>query len=106
MAEINVRMQVSPARALEFLTLLARDDGFRERLATNTESVLEEYNIWIDSSDQGGIRFSTSIPPKHVVEEALVNVKAANEFGADAAPEVDPPLGFWPFFLFLATGDH
>jgi hypothetical protein len=104
MPQINVRMQISPAKAIEFLTLLARDDGFRKRVATETESVLEEYGIQIESSER--LMFSTSIPPKHAIEEALVNYKAANEFGPDPAPDQDPPLGFWPFFLFLATGDN
>lgn len=107
MAEINVRMQTSPARALEFLTRLAREDGpgsFREQLATNPQEVLAEYGIEISSSE--GHEFSTSLPPKHVLEEALVNVKAANEFGPGPAPQEDPPLGFWPFCVFLATADH
>jgi hypothetical protein len=105
MAEITVRMQLSPERAVEFLTRLARDEGFREALATRPQSVLEEYNISIQSSDES-FGFATSLPPKHVVEEALVNYKAANQFAPDPSPGYDPPLGFWPFLAFLATTDH
>lgn len=103
MSEINVTMRTSPAQAVEFLTRLARDDGFREQLATNPHEALAQYGIEISGE---GLQFSSSLPPKHALEAALVNVKAANQFDAEPAPQEDPPLGFWPFCVFLATTDH
>jgi hypothetical protein len=110
MAEITVTITSTPAQAIEFLRLLARDDGpepeagtFRRLLAEEPITTLKRYGITIQSTQ--GLSFSTSLPPKHAVEEALVNVKAANEFGPDTASEEDPPLGYWPFLAFLATTD-
>jgi hypothetical protein len=52
-----------------------------------------------------GFRHQGFLPPKHVVEEALANVRHANEFGPPTKGDfagVDP-LGFWLLFPLTAT---
>ena len=100
MSPVEISLGLTPDRALEFATLLARDDDFRARLATAPEEVLEEFDITISSSDERP--FTVNVPPKHVVEAALVNVVEASPFGQGGQHEGDR-LSYWPFFIFVAT---
>jgi hypothetical protein len=47
MPEIDIQFRATPHDALEFMTRLARDDGFREQVAANPVAVLAAYNIHI-----------------------------------------------------------
>jgi hypothetical protein len=99
--KVRVNLSISQEKALEFATRLARDDGFRERAATAPLALLEEYGITIDGGET--IDFSPLIPPKHVVEEALVNIREASEYARlDGFASADP-FAFWIFLVFLAT---
>lgn len=42
------------------------------------------------------------LPPKHVFEEALVNMREASEFAADGV-EAKESYAFWLFVVFVAT---
>jgi hypothetical protein len=99
--ELNVSINTSQAKALEFARLLARDDNFRGRAARDPVTLLEEYGITIEGADR--IRFSPIIPPKHVVEEALVNVSEASEFVELDGFESADPFAFWLFVILLAA---
>jgi hypothetical protein len=137
MPQIDVQFRATPAQALEFVTKLARDDAFREKVAANPVAMLAAYNIhivpagaggtlaaeaegapeapaqrteafgeWaprykdrVQSLEKAGFQHQGFLPPKHVVEEALVNVRHSNEFGP---PKTDfggiDPFGFWLLF--------
>jgi hypothetical protein len=99
--ELNLRINTSQARSLEFARLLARDDDFRRRAAREPLQLLEEYGITIEGGDR--IHFSPIIPPKHVVEEALVNVTEASEFVELDGFESADPFAFWLFVILLAA---
>jgi hypothetical protein len=99
--EVKVNLSISQEKALEFATRLARDDGFRKRAATRPLGLLEEYGITIEGGET--LDFSPLIPPKHVVEEALVNVREASEFASLDGFESADPFAFWIFVIFLAT---
>jgi hypothetical protein len=97
---MEVSLDTTPEQALEFAKRLARDDEFRERLATNAEDCLGEYGITVSSEKPFGLR----LPPKHAVESALVNLEAASPFHRDDLKSPDPtPMAFWPFMIFIAT---
>jgi hypothetical protein len=101
MPDIDVSISLTRERALEFATRLARDDDFRAQLATTPQEVLEEYDITISSSEE--LAFPVTLPPKHAVEDALVNIAQASPFGPGGnGPDFDH-LGYWPFFIFIAT---
>jgi hypothetical protein len=42
------------------------------------------------------------LPPKHVFEEALVNMREASEFASDGV-ESKESYAFWLFVVFVAT---
>jgi hypothetical protein len=101
MPEIDVRFRLTRDQALEFATRLARDDDFRAQLATSPQEALADYDITITSS--GEITFPVYLPPKHAVEDALVNIAEASPFGPGGNGGDGDVLGYWPFFIFLAT---
>lgn len=47
MPEIDIQFRARPHEALEFMTRLARDDGFRSKVALNPVAMLAAYNIHI-----------------------------------------------------------
>lgn len=99
--ELNLSINTSQAKALEFAKLLARDDDFRGRAAREPRELLAEYGITID--DGGQTRFSPIVPPKHVVEEALVNIAEASEFADLDGFESEDAFAFWLFVILIAT---
>jgi hypothetical protein len=99
--QFTVSVDTSQAKALEFARNLARDDGFRRRAAREPRELLAEYGITID--DGGRLRFSPNVPPKHVVEEALVNVAEASEFVELDGFESADPFAFWLFVILMAA---
>jgi hypothetical protein len=101
MTEIDVSFRLTRERALEFATRLARDDDFRAQLATSPQEALAEYDITISSSED--IPFPVHLPPKHAVEDALVNIAEASPFARGGGGKDGDALGYWPFFIFLAT---
>jgi hypothetical protein len=101
MPEVDVSIRISNERALDFAKRLARDDEFRERVATEPVPVLEEYGITLSNAEQ--IDFAPILPPKHAVEEALVNVREASEFASSAGFESADPFAFWIFMVFVGT---
>jgi|SRR5687767_11748386 hypothetical protein len=141
MPEIDIQFRATPREALDFMTRLAREDGFREQVAANPVAMLAAYNIhivpagqqdslaaeagsetpaqraeafgdWASRCDERvralegvGFRNQGFLPPKHVVEEALVNVRHTNEFGPppkDDFAGIDP-FGFWLMFPLTGT---
>lgn len=141
MPEIDIQFRATPKEALEFMTRLAREDRFREQVASSPIAMLAAYNIHIVPAGKGdslaaesgsaspaerseafgdwasrcedrvealkavGFTHQGLLPPKHVVEEALANVRHANEFGPPRKGDfagVDP-LGFWLLFPLTAT---
>lgn len=140
MPDIDVHFRVQPKDALEFMTKLARDDGFRTKVAKNPVAVLAAYDIHIVPSDYSGsaaldgapdtpterladfeswearledrrraledrgFKHQGLLPPKHVVEEALVNQPHANEFGPPPQEFAGiDPFGFWLLSPLTAT---
>jgi hypothetical protein len=100
--EITVTLNLSQQDALEVAKRLARDDDFRAQVATNPFETLEQYGISIRSSGED-IAFSPILPPKHVVEEALVNITEASEFASHEGFESQDMFAFWIFVVFVAT---
>jgi hypothetical protein len=99
--ELTVKISTSQAKALEFARHLARDDDFRRRAARDPLPLLEEYGFTVEGGDR--MHFSPIIPPKHVVEEALVNVTEASEFVELDGFESADPFAFWLFVILLAA---
>jgi hypothetical protein len=99
MSEIDVSFRLTREQALEFATRLARDDDFRAQLATSPQLLFDEYDITISSSEES--TFTVNLPPKHAVEDALVNIAAASPFGRDGNGQDFDRLGYWPFFIFI-----
>jgi hypothetical protein len=141
MPDIDVQFRATPGEALKFMTKLARNDAFREKVAANPVAMLAAYNIhivpaggdslaaeagsespeereeafgaWsercndrVRSLEQAGFKHQGFLPPKHVVEEALVNVPHSNEFGPPPPKNefggIDP-FGFWLLFPLTVT---
>jgi hypothetical protein len=102
MAQVDLTINISTnqAKGLEFAKRLARDDDFRRRAATAPLELLEEYGITIEGEP---LRFSPIVPPKHVVEEALVNVAEASEFADLDGFESEDAFAFWLFMILIAT---
>ncbi len=100
MPEITVNMNLSREQALDFAKRLARDDAFRKEIATNPHGALEQYGIRISGDE---VRFNPILPPKHVVEEALVNVVEASEFASHEGFQSQDAFAFWMFVVFIAT---
>jgi hypothetical protein len=99
--ELDVSIRTTQARALEFMRNLARDDDFRARAAREPVRLLEEYGFTLVGADR--IHFSPLVPPKHVVEEALVNVAEASEFTTLDEFESEDPFAFWLFAVMIAV---
>jgi hypothetical protein len=99
--DLTISISTSQAKALEFARRLARDDDFRGRAAREPRKLLAEYGITIDDGDR--IPFSPIVPPKHVVEEALVNVSEASEFADLDGFESADPFAFWLFVCLVAA---
>jgi hypothetical protein len=99
--ELTVNINTSQMRALEFARNLARNDDFRGRAAREPVELLKEYGFEIVGADR--INFSPNVPPKHVVEEALVNVNEASEFADFDEFESEDPFAFWLFVILLAA---
>jgi hypothetical protein len=100
--ELTVSFNTTQAKALEFARRLARDDDFRGRAARDPRQLLAEYGITIDDSNRP-VHFSPIVPPKHVVEEALVNVTEASEFVELDGFESADPFAFWLFVILMAA---
>jgi hypothetical protein len=49
------------------------------------------------------LQFAPILPPKHVIEDALVNVVAASEFASDEGFESPDPFAYWIFFVLAAA---
>jgi hypothetical protein len=46
---------------------------------------------------------SPMLPPKHVIEEGLINIAEASEFASEEGFTSPDPLAFWFFVVFVAT---
>ncbi len=99
--EMTINISTTQARGLEFARNLARDDDFRRRAATEPIELFAEYGITIEARE--GFRISPNVPPKHVVEEALVNVAEASEFASLDGFESEDAFAFWLFTILIAT---
>ena len=64
------------------------------------EGLLEER---VRELEGNGFKHQGLLPPKHVVEEALVNQPNTNEFGAREGFTGIDPFGFWLMFPLTAT---
>jgi hypothetical protein len=62
---------------------------------------LKEYGIEISSDDD--LTFAPVLPPKHVFEDALVNVVEASEFASDEGFESSDSFAYWLFVVLIAT---
>jgi putative modified peptide len=100
--EITVNITAGQQEALSLAKRLARDDDFRAQVAADPAGVLAKHGINVDLSG-AEVAFSPVLPPKHVIEEALVNITEASEFASDAGFESTDPLSYWLFVIFLAT---
>jgi hypothetical protein len=69
-------------------------------VATDPVGTLEKYGISISPGEELG--FAPILPPKHVIEEALVNIAEASEFASEAGFQSQDPFAFWIFVIFAA----
>jgi hypothetical protein len=97
--EITVKLSLSQEQALRLAKQLARDPEVRERVARNPIETLKEYGIEIS----GDVNIAPMIPPKHVFEDALLNVQEASEFASDEGFKSDDMFAYWLFVVFVAT---
>jgi hypothetical protein len=70
-------------------------------VAANPVETLAEHGVSISHGEE--VSFSPTLPPKHVVEEALVNVVEASEFASDEGFASQDAFAFWLFVIFMAT---
>ena len=70
-------------------------------MARKPLETLAEHGITISSDEDLGI--APILPPKHVIEDALVNVVEASEFASDEGFKSPDPFAYWPFLVFLAS---
>lgn len=99
MPEINVKLSLTQEQALQLAKLLARDRDVREQVAKNPIETLKEYGIEIS----GDVNIAPMIPPRHVFEDALLNVAEASEFASDEGFTSDDMFAYWLFVVFVAT---
>src|SRR5436190_808086 len=98
---IEIFLEITQEEARDFLTKLAYDDDFRDRLQKDPRSVLVEYRIEINDE---GLPMNAELPPKDHVQQLL---QRTDEYGAAAAM----PLGYgWMvivlgFAMPLVAGD-
>jgi hypothetical protein len=97
--EITVNLNLSQREALQLAKRLARDDDFRRAVALDPVETLAQHGITIS----GEVQFSPILPPKHIVEAALVNVVEASEFASDEGFTSSDSFAFWIFVVLLAT---
>jgi hypothetical protein len=101
---VSIIVDTSPERALEFMRKLARDDDFRQLVAEDPESTLAEAGITFEPRGILNDHHQGLLPPKHVVEQALVNVPHANEFNRPTGEfEGIDAFGFWLLFPLIGT---
>lgn len=101
-SNFSVKVESTPEQALDFMRKLARDDGFRERVANDPESALAEHGITFEPAGILNDNHQGLLPPKHVVEHALVNVPHANEFNRPTGDfEGIDAFGFWLMFPLI-----
>jgi hypothetical protein len=98
--EITVNLNLTQRDALRLAKRLARDDDFRGQVARDPVGTLRQHGVDISP---GNLGFTPALPPKHVIENALVNVSEASEFASDEGFESPDPFAFWLFVVFLAT---
>jgi hypothetical protein len=70
-------------------------------VARKPVETLKEHGITISSDDD--LAIAPMLPPKHVFEEALVNVAEASEFASDEGFESPDMFAFWIFLVFAGT---
>lgn len=61
---------------------------------------LKEYGITISGQQ---LEAGLMIPPKHVFEDALVNIAEASEFASGEGFEHEQMFAYWLFLVFAAT---
>lgn len=98
--DITINLSLSRKNAIDLAQRLARNDDFREEVAANPLEVLGRNGIEITGADAS--RFAPMLPPKHVFEEALVNVREASQFASDGVESAES-YAFWLFVVFAAT---
>jgi hypothetical protein len=101
MPELTIKISISQEAALELAQRLARDDDFRAQLAANPVDTLDQHGISISHNEE--VAFAPVLPPKHIVEEALINVAEASEFASSEGFEHQNAFAFWLFVIFAAT---
>lgn len=89
MGELRLRIDTGRDQAVEFVSRLANDDGFRERLQNDPKAVLWDYGV--------------EVPPELIPEEVeLPSKESVQSFMADASEGVGPiqpsPQLFFPVF--------
>jgi len=57
----------------------------------------------ISISHDEEVSFAPVLPPKHVVEEALINITEASEFASAEGFAHENAFAFWLFVIFAAT---
>ena len=62
---------------------------------------MKEHGITISSETE--LLIAPMLPPKHVFEEALVNIAEASEFASEEGFESPDMFAFWLFVVFAAT---
>lgn len=99
MPEITVNLNLSQQAALRLAKDLAYDNDVRRAVAEDPVATLKGYGITVPEN----LGFTRALPPKHVFQQALVNVAEASEFASDEGFESPDPFAFWLFVVFLAT---
>jgi hypothetical protein len=97
--EINVKLSLTQEEALQLAKKLARDPDVREQVARDPIETLKGYGIEIT----GDVSIKPMIPPRHVFEDALLNIEEASEFASDAGFKSDDMFAYWLFVVFVAT---
>jgi hypothetical protein len=68
-------------------------------VAHSPVETLAEHGITIS----GELAFAPILPPKHVFEDALMNVVEASEFASDEGFESPDSFAYWIFVILAAT---
>jgi len=78
----RVRFDMTPNEAFEFLSKLASDDAFRQRLKKNPKKELAKYHIYLP---RGPVASPVTLPPKSTLKKAYDKITLSREFKTESA---------------------
>jgi putative modified peptide len=98
--QVTINLDLSPQAAIDLAKQLAYDDKFRSDFAQDPVAKLADHGITIEGDE---LPIQPVLPPKHVIQEALMNITEASEFAGDRPYDQQLSIAYWLFVIFAAT---